>query len=213
MKRGKWGKQWEAIITSQNVIYERTDQAYVYKQHPEVLVTKQVGASFQGRWSGKGQPDYAGLFDGLFFGMEAKSTQSGKLTWAALRGHQAYQLDQIVRHHGVAFVAVLDAPNHMGLLIPWARIRQAWFADRVHWEGERVKPAASRTRAPNGSASMSVQDLRARAIWTHYAAPQVGWDYLPALRGYANSVEASADHRLTVDNPAPFYVPEQRRDR
>jgi hypothetical protein len=101
--------------------------------------------------TGKGPPDFVVLYGGQAVACEAKQTSQPRWNFSDLRVHQADGLDDWEAHGGHG--AILLRLQGQALVVPWARLCEAWRA----WS--RLS-----TLAPRGTASLSIEDALALGV-------------------------------------------------
>ncbi len=179
----KRGKAWERHIQGRLDLLARSGVAYPIRT-PETMT--RLGSLGKGRWecvaSSKGPPDYVVCYQGRGILLEAKHTRDDRLKLSLLRVHQAQHLEAWQRHGGVS--GLLVSIQGLSLAVPWT-----WYGPR--WRAWHTDPG----RAPQGTASLTVDELRAHSMELDIAGRWLAWLLEPT------PVSPEAQPPLPEENP------------
>lgn len=170
-ERANQGKAWESFLDDLHALYARQGLAWVIRTPPPVKVLSGIQkGTFRACFEGEGPPDYAGAVRGVPVVFDAKSTARDRWPLAEVKPHQAAHLDAAQHAGAFAFVA-LKCPAG-GVVLPWRELAPLWY----QWQ----KHKRTNTRAPAGTASLSLDDIAAIGL----PFTRLGWiDHVPAKEG------------------------------
>jgi len=136
----------------------RSGQCLVVRNNPGVKVIRPMGAQFLACWSATGAPDYLIVSGGQAALVDAKLQSKGsRWQFSKLHDHQAATFSRMVDQGGRAGVLLRFEASRTTCLLMWDQLGPRW---KNWWELSRVG------RAPQGSASLSLQEAIAISAWT-----------------------------------------------
>ena len=165
------GKAWEAVIDSTLTRYHRDGQvAGWFPTHPEVKITQHLGkGKVMGFLKDKGPPDrVVAVTGGPSLLLDLKDTQGPRFDFSLLEPHQALRFSQWSGSGRVA--GILLRLDGLCFVLPWERFAAPYMA----W----MDGKASRTRARPGTASLTLEQVRAAGLpfdETGWLGPLMQW--------------------------------------
>lgn len=106
------GMTLENDINITNEQYRNKDVAYIYKKPTPITISKvefdlkKEPIIKEGFYKTPSTTDYNGLYKGKYIDFEAKETKNNSFPLANIHFHQITHLQNIARHHGIAFLIV-----------------------------------------------------------------------------------------------------------
>ena len=104
------GMNLEEDLNLTNEYYRKIDKAYIYKKPTPIKIVKvdyQKNKITEGYFDTPSTTDYNGLYKGKYIDFEAKETTSlTSFPLSNIHKHQIKHLENIDKHHGIAFLIV-----------------------------------------------------------------------------------------------------------
>ncbi len=104
------GMSLEDDLNRTNEYYRSIDKAYIYKKPTPIKIVKvdyKINKITEGYLNTPSTTDYNGIYKGKYIDFEAKETTSmTSFPLSNIHSHQLKHLENINRHHGIAFLII-----------------------------------------------------------------------------------------------------------
>ena len=181
------GMSLESYIEYSNVRYRAAGLAIVEKQNTKFIPLwdhkkKQIRSC---KVEEKATVDYLGRFRNIPVAIEAKNTNTDRISFSAVQDHQSVFLDDFIGEYGLGFGAVLVSFKlERFFLVPW----QFWAVARDLWNNKTTRGTKETIHCygmkwtTTGMASVRAEDLLPE--WEITQNHKYGLDYLSNIDRY-----------------------------
>lgn len=185
------GMPFEEFVEYANSRYRSTGLAVVEKVPTEFIpIRNKFGNVVSCKVDKKAPVDFMGRYKQIPVAIECKHTEDKRISFNAVKDHQAQFLDDFVGEHGLGFGAVLVSFHlERFFLIPW----QFWATARDLWKetkGDKETVIQYGMKwTTTGKASVSADELLPE--WEVKLNNKYGLAYLSNIDTYVNSFKDS----------------------
>ena len=180
------GQTFEDYIYLANIRYRKEGVALIVKQPtPFKPIRDRKGKVVNCKVEEKATVDYLGRYNQLPVAIEAKNTNTDRISFSAVQDHQAQFLDDFVGEYGLGFGAVLVSfKMERFFLVPW----EFWATARNLWNNSDTKKKKEAVLCygmrwiTNGMASVSADELLPE--WEVKINGIYGLDYIKNIHEY-----------------------------
>ena len=107
---GNRGMDLENLINITNERYLEKDIAVIYKKPTPIQVVKYDYSKkriVDAYYKSESTLDYNGVYKGYYIEFDAKNTNNTYLPLANIAAHQLLHMENIIKHHGIAFLIIM----------------------------------------------------------------------------------------------------------